>query len=100
MSWDLQVFHCGGKPPVPGRKVGAPPETTLGVAVQVRAALGRHLPGIIWTDPTWGIYYGEDFLIEFDTGRDDPIGSLSLHVRGGREAIPTLLALARGNGWS
>jgi len=45
----------------------------LGSASTVRMSISQNLPGVDWSDPTWGIYDGDEFLIEFNTGEEDPI---------------------------
>src|SRR5262245_32541772 len=100
MSWDVMVFNYGGKPPSPDRMADAPPVGPLGPAAQVRKRIAAQLPGVDWTDPTWGLYDGDGFSIEFNTGNDDPIDSIMLHVRGGGDAIPAMLTFANPNGWS
>jgi hypothetical protein len=100
MSWDVMVFNYGGKPPSPEEMADAPPPDPLGAAAHVRNAIAAHLPGVDWSDPTWGRYRGDGFSIEFNTGDDDPIDSIMLHVRGGGGAIAAMLAFANPNGWS
>jgi hypothetical protein len=100
MSWDVMVFNYGGQPPSLDQMADAPPVGPLGPAAQVRKRIAAHLPGIDWTDPTWGIYEGDGFSIEFNTGKDDPIDSIMLHVRGGGDAISAMLTFANPNGWS
>jgi hypothetical protein len=70
------------------------------IRVARRELLSGLLPGIDWSDTTWGIYEGNGFSIEFNVGRDDPIGIMMLHVRGGGDAIAAIVTLARPVGWS
>jgi len=53
-----------------------------------------------WSDPEWGMYAGDRFTFELNTGQDDPIVALMVHVRGGGDAIAALLRLAVPNRWS
>jgi hypothetical protein len=98
MSWDVLVLNLGGKPP-PDDAAEVEPVGPLGAAAQVRRRITKHLPGVDWSDSTWGVYEGDGFSIEFNTGDDDPIDSIMLHVRGGGEAIAALLQFASPNGW-
>jgi hypothetical protein len=72
----------------------------LGPAATVRQQLSKLLPEIDWSDPTWGVYEGDGFSIEFNVGDDDPIDDMMLHVRGGGDAIAAIVSFARPLGWS
>jgi hypothetical protein len=101
MSWDVMVLNFGGKPPkvlddLPEDQSAAP----LGAAEDVRHAITVALPAVDWSDPNWGIYTCEEFSFEFNTGKDDPIESLMVHVRGSGHPIPSLLKFAVPNNWS
>ena len=100
MSWDVVVINYGGKPPLPDEMAGAPPPGPLGPAAQVRGSIAAYLPGVDWSDPTWGIYEGNGFSLEFNTGKDDAIDSIMVHVRGRGDAISAMLAFANPLGWS
>lgn len=101
MSWDLMVFNFYGSPP---NKFDDLPDdhkhNPLGSAGTVRKSISQYLPGVDWSDPTWGIYDGDEFLIEFNTGEGDPVDSIMLHVRGGGDAIAAMLQFANPNKWS
>jgi hypothetical protein len=99
MSWDVMVLNYGGKLS-PDEMLDAEPVGPLGPAAQVRRRIAKHLPGVDWSEPAWGIYEGDGFTIEFDIGEDDSIESILLHVRGGGDAITALLGFANPNGWS
>ena len=99
MSWDVMVLNYGGKLS-PAEMLDAEPVGPLGPAAQVRRRIAKHLPGVDWSEPEWGLYEGDGFTIEFNTGSDDPIDSIMLHVRGGGDAIAVLLKFAKPNGWS
>jgi hypothetical protein len=72
----------------------------LGPAGVVRQQISALLPGIDWSDPTWGVYEGDGFSIEFSVGDDDPIDAMMLHVRGGDDAISKIVTFTRPLGWS
>jgi len=101
MSWDVMVFNYHGSPPkdfddLPDDHKPDP----LGPADEVRASVSKYLPGVDWSDPTWGDFVGEGFSIEFNVGNDDPITDMMLHVRGGGDAISAILQFAKPNKWS
>lgn len=100
MSWDVMIFNTGGKKPPPVEQFQESDYEALGAAGAVRQRLSGLLPGIDWSDTTWGIYEGDGFSIEFNVGNDDPIGSMMLHVRGGGNAIAAIVTFARPLGWS
>ena len=58
------------------------------------------LPCVDWSDPTWGLFGGDGFSIEFNVGKDEPIKHLMLHVHGGGDAISAITTFARPLGWS
>jgi hypothetical protein len=100
MSWDVMIFNTRGKKPPPIEQFQESDYEPLGPAASVRQQLSSLLPGIDWSDKTWGIYEGDGFSIEFNVGKDDPIGSIMLHVRGGGDAIAAIVIFARPLGWS
>lgn len=100
MSWDVMIFNTRGKKPPPIEQFQESDYDPLGPAARVRERLSSLLPGIDWSAPTWGIYEGDGFSIEFNVGKEDPIGSMMLHVRGGGDAIAAIVSFARPLGWS
>jgi hypothetical protein len=99
MSWDVVVFNVRGKTPSLEQFEQSDCEP-LGPAAEVHQRISALLPGVDWSDPTWGIYEGDGFSIEFNVGKDDPIESMMLHVRGGGDAIAAITRFARPQGWS
>lgn len=100
MSWDVIVFDTRGVKPPPVEHFSEQDYAPLGPAAAVRQVISESLPGVQWTDPTWGAYEGEGFSIEFNLGDEDPVGSMMLHVRGTGRAIAAIITLARPLGWS
>ena len=101
MSWDVLVINYYGSPPKDFAEVPVDHSPDpLGPAIDVREAINKHLPGVDWSDRTWGFYEGDGFSIEFNAGKDDPIHTIMLHVRGGGDAIEALLRFANPNKWS
>ena len=98
MSWDVAVFNLQDKP----RTLDDLREEMIlpfGPAARVREGISAVLPDVDWSDPTWGIYGGEGFSIEFNVGKDDPIQNMMLHVRGGGDAVADIMKLVVANGW-
>jgi hypothetical protein len=100
MSWDVMIFNIPGASPPPVEQLDEGDCKPLGSASEVRQQISTLLPGVDWSDPTWGIYLQDGFSIEFNVGKDDPIGSMMLHVRGGGDAISAITKFARPPGWS
>lgn len=100
MSWDVMIFNTRGKKPPPIEQFEESDYEPLGPAAGVRERLSSLLPGIDWSAPTWGVFEGDGFSIEFNVGKEDPIGSMMLHVRGGGDAIAAIFTFARPLGWS
>ena len=101
MSWDVMVCNYNGTPPnnienLPDDHKPPP----LGMTGTVRNSISRYLPDVDWSDPTWGIYDGDEFSIEINTGDEDLIDSIILHVRGDGNAIDAMLQFANPNKWS
>ena len=101
MSWDVVVFNFHGNPPadlsaLPNDYVLDP----LGLAAAVRHAISQTFPQVDWSDPVWGMYLGDGFTFEFNTGKEDPIMTIMIHVRGGGDAVAALLQLAVPNQWT
>ena len=59
----------------------------LGEPGRVGDQLRAQLPALDLTDPTWGMLSEDAFSIEFSIGKDAPVQSVMLHVRGGPEAL-------------
>ena len=101
MSWDVMVCNYNGSPPKDFENLSDDHKPDpLGPASTIRKSISQSLPGVDWSDPTWGIYDGDEFSIEFNTGAEDPINSIMLHVRGSGDAITALLQFANPNKWS
>ena len=101
MSWDVVLFNFHGAPPT---DLSALPDDyvldPLGPSAAVRHAITQRLPQVDWSDPVWGMYVGSGFTFEFNTGKEDPIMTIMIHVRGGGDAVAALLHLAVPNQWT
>lgn len=98
MSWDVMLQHLP-----PGiRSISeiqddfAPPP--LGKRAEVIAALCAKLPGLDYSDPTWGRLEGDDCSIEFNTGAENVVEGIMLHVRGGDSALGAVRAACEALG--
>ena len=101
MSWDVMLFNFGGTPPANFEELaGDYPSKPLGSAAGIRDAISKQLPDVDWSDPAWGIYDGDGFSIEFNTGNRDPVDSVMLHVRGGGNAVAAMMQFAEPNQWT
>ena len=71
----------------------------LGAPEAVRAAIGSAFPSAEWSNPSWALYLGPGFEIEFSLHGMEPAGSVLLHVHGAGDPIASLLRLTEANGW-
>jgi hypothetical protein len=100
MSWDVAILRFDGSTPASLEEYAEAQTRVLGPASEVRDSIGKALPGIDWSDKTWGIYNGDGFSIEFNMGKEDVIKSITLHVRGEGNAIAAIMAVVKPLGWS
>ena len=100
MSWDVMVFKFLGGPPHGADSIKEENLRALGPAEDVRQGISALLPGVDWSSPTWGLFDGDGFSIEFNVGSKNLIDNMMLHVRGGGNAIATILSFANPLGWS
>jgi hypothetical protein len=64
-----------------------------------RADVLRAFPGTDWSDPAWGSFDAPFGSIEFNSGTDDPVDSIMLHVRASDAVVPAIVQMCRDNGW-
>lgn len=86
MSWDVVLEN-------------ASPSAPLGPAPDVRAAITAIHPATDWSDPAWGVLEYDEWSIEFNAGDAPILQSIMLHVRGGGDPIPAIVAICKGTGW-
>ena len=93
MSWDVSLYRFSRQysslSEIPDDEQAHP----LGTLQEVQAAVSAVFPATDWTDPVWGIFDADVGSIEFNVGRDDPVGSLALHVRADEAVIGGILQL-------
>ncbi len=98
MSWDVMIMNYGGEPPDFASDDEEP--DPLGPGTQVRESISRHLPGVDWSDPTWGTYASDEFTIEFNVDGSSVVDTIMLHVRGGGDPLSAILRFSKPNKWS
>jgi hypothetical protein len=99
MSWDISVFAAKAPPPPVERMRSDWSGEILGSAQEVREKISLCLPGVDWSDPTWGHFAEQGYSYEFNVGEKDPNDGFMIHVHGGGDAVGPLLRLAERWGW-
>jgi hypothetical protein len=99
MSWDVSVFAAKVPPPPVAEMPDDWRGEIIGTRDDVRAKISACIPGVNWSDPTWGVVDGEGFSFEFNVGRKEPNDGFIIHVRGGENAVPVLTRLGEQCGW-
>lgn len=102
MSWQVVVLNMAGGSPLPDEKVAEDRCLVLGTASEVRDRVTDSFPGTEWLSPSEGRFLPSDetFSIRFHMHGEEPVGSMMMDIRGGREAIPAITRFAKRNGWS
>jgi hypothetical protein len=98
MSWDVALVKIRGEFR-PIEDVDNEDYVALGELDDVRQAIGRAFPSAKWSSPTWAVYEGPGFGIEFALDGVESSNSVILHVHGSGDPIPSLLRLTQANGW-
>ena len=98
MSYDISIVKCKGTRPAAPFELQANAVCILGPASEVRRNVSSVFVGTDWSRPAWGTYDGDGFSIEFNMG-EEPILDLTLHLRGGGNAIAMITGMARQFGW-
>jgi hypothetical protein len=99
MSWDISVVASPAPPPLVEQLPRDWRGEVLGSQAEVREKISTVLPETDWRDPTWGIFEGDGFSLEFNMGSEEPSDGFMIHVRGGGPAVTNLLRLAELTGW-
>lgn len=99
MSWDVSVFGASTPPPPVSEMPNDWRGTSLGLGAAVREQISACIPDVDWSDPTWGHFRGDGFSFEFNMGQKEPLDGFMIHVRGGGDAVATLLRLAERAKW-
>ena len=93
------VFDFGENPKPFHELVEPDYPNVLGSSAEVRAKIDAHLPGIDWSDPTWGVLVGDGYSLEFSMREETEKRGFMIHVRGGGDPISSLLRFAVPNRW-
>jgi hypothetical protein len=99
VSWDLLVMAFDGPPPPIEEWTDDFRPPILGSAIEVRNRISSSFPGVDWKDPSWGYLNDDGYLIEFNVGKEEVVGSFMMHVRGGRNPLESIVKLCRKHGW-
>jgi hypothetical protein len=71
----------------------------LGRRSEIIRRIVEIVPETDFSDPSWGMFDGPDFSIEFNMGRDEETKSFALHVRGGDATAGLIADLLDRCGW-
>jgi hypothetical protein len=103
MSWDVMILNLRNASPAPSvQAIEKTDVQPLGPAAEVRELISSSLPGVDWSEPSWGRFRDSrnELWIEINTGKDDPIEHMMLHDRGTGDAISAIMAVIRPRAWS
>ncbi len=105
MSWDVCVIKADGYCSMNDLPQGFVP-APMGSMDQVKEKLTKAYPTVVWSSPNsdyglWGTYQdkNEGHSIEFSLGKNDPVESIMLHLRGGGSVVSKIVELCNENGW-
>jgi len=99
MSWDIFVRDI---PPTAQSVDDIPDDFVprpLGSRAEIIHLIGEVVPGVDFSDPSWGTFEGPDFSVEFNIGAAGVVDCLALHVRGGDAAAGLVADLLLRCGW-
>lgn len=100
MSWDIVIFRSVQKGVLPKDWPDDFKPLLLGRTEEIRKQISLYLPGVDWSDPSWGILDGEGFSIEFNMGAEGEIDSIMLHVRGSGDPVSAIAKFCMPNDWA
>ena len=99
MSWDIFVQDI----PTAARRVEDIPDAfaprPLGSRAEVLHRIQEAVPEADFSDPSWGIFEGPGFSVEFNIGDADVVESFAMHVRGSDAAAGFVADLLMQCGW-
>ena len=99
MSWDVYILKFEGQPSLEKMDADDFKPLPMGSAEEVRERISVQWPGTDWSDPEWGYYEIDGCSIEFNL-ESGTIEDLMLHIRGGGNPVPSIVAFCRENGWT
>jgi len=97
MTWDVYVSGDDRSWETGDGVAGA--DVSLGSETDVRRQVDDVWPGATWDDRT-GWVEREDVVAEVVLAAGDPVGSLTVQVRGGSNPVQAVLDLCRRSGWT
>jgi hypothetical protein len=92
VSWDLLIVNAPLQVTSAEQLTSEIDLMPLGAAADIRQRLSAWLPDLDLADPTWGDLNGPTWSIELGLGSDDPVQSISLHVRGTGDDVLAVIA--------
>ena len=98
MSWDILLMNVSDNIKS-SNDLPHDFKSNLGISADVLSILSRIVPEIDLHDPMWGTLEGDGFLIEFNIGDQEPITSITLHIRGSDNAVDIVKRICTNTGW-
>lgn len=74
-------------------------EHALGAQREVRERIADVLPGVVFDEDGRGAFTRTGYSVRFETGNDDYVHAVGVHVTGGTAAMPPLARLISKTGW-
>jgi hypothetical protein len=74
-------------------------EHALGAQREVRERISEVLPGVVFDEDGHGSFTRTGYAVAFDTGNEDYVHAVTVHVTGGNAAMPPLARLISKTGW-
>ena len=74
-------------------------EHALGAQREVRDRIADVLPGVVFNDEGHGAFTRTGYSVMFETGNEDYVHAVGVHVTGGTAAMPPLARLISKTGW-
>jgi hypothetical protein len=74
-------------------------EHALGTQRDVRQRIAEVLPGVVFDEEGHGSFTRTGYSVAFDTGSEDYVPAVTVHVTGGTAAMPPLARLISKTGW-
>ena len=74
-------------------------EHALGAQRDVRERIADVLPGVVFNDEGHGAFTRTGYSVTFETGNEDYVHAVGVHVTGGKAAVPPLARLISKTGW-
>jgi hypothetical protein len=72
---------------------------SLGPQREVRERIADVLPGVTFDEHGHGVFARTGYTVTFDTGSEDYVATVQVHITGGVATMPPLQRLAAKTGW-